>query len=113
MRREIRKKEIKKRKNFFPLFGVTLSLWAVLGLTVYFVDPDTFGAVPFFILLTFVTLFFTFTTIFAHVRRGVIAAVAITIFVTFRYFGIGNILNIILLAFLALAIEAYFWYTSH
>jgi len=113
MRRHLRQKEIKKRKNFFPLLGVTLSLWTVMGLTIYFVDPDTFGAVPFFILLVFVTLFFTFTTIFAHARRGLIAAFTITIFIALRYFGIGNILNLILLLAVALACEAYFWYTSH
>ncbi len=113
MRREIRKKEIKKRKNFFPLLATTLFLWISVALVIVFVDPDTFGAVPIFFILTATALFFAFTTIFGNVRRGIVASLAITLFLILRYLGVGNILNLILILATAIAFEAYFWYTSH
>ncbi|HEX6976922.1 MAG TPA: hypothetical protein VF185_01000 [Patescibacteria group bacterium] len=113
MRREIRKNQIRKRKNFFPLLAITLFLWISLLLIIVFVDPDTFGAVPVFFTIVFATLFFSLTTIFINVRRGLITAAAITLFIILRYFGVGNIVNLILITATALAFELYFWYTSH
>ncbi len=113
MRREIRKKEIRKRKNFFPLLATTLFLWISVALVILFVDPDTFGAVPVFFILVAAALFFTFTTIFANVRRGVVAGIAVILFLILRYLGVGNILNLILILAAGIAFEIYFWYTSH
>lgn len=97
-----------KRKDFLPTLVVTILLWTVLGVIVYFVDPQTFGIVPIFFLLFFSALLFSFSTLFANTRRGVIAASTLVVFALLRFFGVGNALNFILLAGLAIAAELYF-----
>jgi len=87
---------------------VTILLWLLLGGLVYFVDPDTFMAVPVFFILIFAGLLFTFSTILAHTRRGLITSLGLTLFLLLRYFGIGNILNFLLIFALAVCLELYF-----
>ena len=107
-----RKKEIKNRKNFLPTLLVTIFLWLTLGFLIYFVSPDFVLAIPLFFVLVFACLFFTFSIIFAASRTGFIVSLAVTLFIILRYFGVGNILNALLLAGLAIAIEIYFWYSA-
>lgn len=108
MRKESRKKEIKLRKNFLPTFLITLTLWGTIAGIIYFVEPDTLGIVPLFFVLTFLAFLFTFSLAFAHSRRGVLAAIALSAFLLLRYLGVGNVLNFILIAGLAITIELYF-----
>ncbi|OGM33588.1 hypothetical protein A3D01_01375 [Candidatus Woesebacteria bacterium RIFCSPHIGHO2_02_FULL_39_13] len=108
MRKEKRKKEIKLRKNFFVTLLVIITLWIFVATTILFVDPSDFGAVPLFFLLIFLSLFFTISTILIHTRGGLIIASTVTIFLALRYLGVGNILNLVLLAALAATIEVYF-----
>lgn len=110
--RERRKREIKNRKNFLPTLGITLLLWLLLASLIYFINPDTFGVIFVFFLLFFLAVLFTFSLIFANTRRGLIAAGGITLFLILRYFGIGNLLNGLLIAGITLASEIYFWYST-
>lgn len=103
----MRKKEIKLRKNFLPTFLITIFLWGLLFLIIYFVDPTTFGIIPFFFLLFFLAVFFTVTIIFISKRRGFIAAVAFTFFLILSFLGVGNILNFLLVLGIAIATEIY------
>ena len=105
MKKDKRQKEVKLRKNFFPTLAVSLVLWLLIHLLIYFVEPDTFGALFFFFALSFAALFFTFSLAFANSRRGLVAAVALTLFLVLRFFGVGNILNFILITSLAVILE--------
>lgn len=97
-----------KRKNFLPTLLITILLWALLGGLIYFVDPKTFGVIPLFFISVFVSLLFTFSLIFANSRRGLVATIAITLFLILLYLGVGNILNLILIVAIAVSIELYF-----
>lgn len=108
MKRQLRKQQILKRKNFLPTLLLTILLWLALGVLVNFIEPNTFGAVPLFFLITFMALLFTFSLIFAAGRRGLIGAVGITLFLVLAYLGVGNILNLILIVAIAVSIELYF-----
>lgn len=108
MKKNSHKQQILKRKNFLPTLLLTVVLWGLLAGLIYFVDPETFGAVSLFFVLVFFCLLFTFSLIFANSRRGMVASVAVTFFLLLTYFGIGNILNAILIIAIALCIELYF-----
>jgi len=108
MKKELRQKIIKTRKNFFPTLVLTILLWLTLGGIVYFVEPDTFGILPVFFLVLFLALLFSFSTILANARRGLITALGLTLFLILRYFGIGNIINFLLIFGFGLSLELYF-----
>lgn len=104
-----RQKRIRMRKNFLPTLLIIVLLWSTLFFTVYFVNPTTPGAIPAFFALSFLASFFTFATLFANTRRGLLSAITVTIFLVFGYLGIGNIINLLLLIGLAVTAEFYFW----
>lgn len=108
MKKELRKQAILKRKNFLPSLIFTIILWAGLGMVTYFVDPSTFGAIYLFFLLVFFSLLFTFALLLGSTRRGLILSSAITAFLILRYFGVGNILNLVLVLALGITAELYF-----
>lgn len=110
--RERRKREIKNRKNFLPTLAITIFLWLLLAGLVYLADPDIFGMAVLFFVLIFFALLFTFSLVLANAKRGIIIATGITLFLIFRYFGIGNLLNGLLIAGITLACEIYFWYST-
>src|SRR3972149_7139379 len=105
MLREKRQKQVKIRKNFFPTLLVIIFLWIVLGLIIYFIDPESFGAIPLFFLILFFSLLFTASTLFANTRRGLTITSALIFFLILRYFGIGNIVNLILIFGLVIVVE--------
>lgn len=109
--KERRKEQVLKRKNFLPSFLVTVLLWLLLGGLVYFIDPEIFGAVPLFFVLLFAALLFTFSLIFASTRRGVISAIALSLFSILSYLGVGNIINLFLIVAIAISVELYFGHT--
>jgi len=108
MKRELRKQQVLKRKNFFPTLLITVLLWIATAALIYFVDPGTFAAIPVFFVAIFFSLLFTFSLIFADSRRGTIATIASTLFLTLLYLGVGNFLNLILIVAIAGSIELYF-----
>lgn len=107
MRNNLRKEQVLKRKNFLPTLLITVFLWFVLGGVIYFVDPDTFGAVPLFFATFFTASLFTFSLIFASSRRGLISSISLSLFLILSYLGVGNILNLILIVAIAICIEIY------
>jgi hypothetical protein len=104
---KLHKKEVLKRKNFLPTLIVTIFLWLTLGGIVYFLEPDTFGILPLFFILVFFSLLFTFSIIFSQTRRGFLTALGLTLFLILRYFGIGNVLNFLLIAGILITFEIY------
>jgi len=107
MKNSLRRKEIIKRKNFFPTLIVTIIVWLSLGFLVYFVEPDFLFAIPLFFVLVFFALLFTFSTILVNSRQGLIVSSALTTFLILRYFGVGNIINFLLLMGLAITLELF------
>lgn len=108
VKKELRKQAILRRKNFLPSLIVTMVLWILTAGVVYFVEPQTFGAIPVFFFIVFLSLLFTLSILFANTRRGVIATLCAMIFLVLRYFGIGNILNLLFIFALGGTIEFYF-----
>lgn len=98
MHKEIRKQMVLRRKNFLPSLVITLLLFTSLVLIVYFLDPASNLNILIFFILIFTLSFFIFSLIIVSSRKGLIISVCITFFIILRYFGIGNILNAILIA---------------
>lgn len=107
MKKELRKQQVLKRKNFLPTLLVTVLLWSLLSALIYFVDPDTFGVIPLFFVTVFTSLLFTFSLIFAGSRRGLVASSSLTLFLILSYLGVGNILNFVLILAIAICTELY------
>lgn len=108
MRNNLRKEQLLKRKNFLPTLLITIFLWSLLAGLIYFVDPDTFGALPLFFILLFASFLFIFSLLFASTRRGLITSISLSLFSVLLYLGVGNILNLILILAIAVCIELYF-----
>lgn len=104
-----KKKEARrKRKNFLPTLFVTILLWAALAFEVFFIEPSGFGTLPLFFALFFLAAIFTFSTLFLNTRRGFVIALGALVFLVLRYFGVGNIVNLLLLTGIVIAIEVFF-----
>lgn len=108
MKRQLRKEQVLKRKNFLPTLLLTILFWILLGALIYFVDPATFGVIPLFFITVFVALLFTFSLIFANSRRGFFVSLSLSLFSILMYLGIGNWLNLVLILAIATCIELYF-----
>lgn len=101
------KQERAKRRNFFPTLIFAILLWVVLGGIVYFISPYSFFAIPGFFIILFLALLFLFSIIFSSRREGLVVSISLTIFLLLRYFGVGHILNFLLIAGIAVAFEIY------
>ena len=107
-KKNYRQKKIKERKNFLSSFILTMFLWIILAGIVVFVDPHLNWSLPVFYISLFVTCLFTFSLLFKNSRRGLIVSLLVTLFLLLRFFGIGNIINLILLIGLAITVEVFF-----
>ena len=96
------------RKSFLPTLILAIVLWGLMAYIVYFVNPFSFLALPIFFVTLFTTLLLTFSILFTGARRGLLTSIVVTSFLSLRYFGVGNIVNLVLIIGLALAIEYYF-----
>lgn len=107
MHKEIRKQMVLRRKNFLPAIVTILLLLASLVSIIYFTDPNSSIFVFLFFLNLFVFLFILVSLLLTNSKTGLIVSICITIFTILRYFGIGNILNAILLAGLGIIAVIY------
>jgi len=105
---------VKRRKNYLPGLVLVIVLWGLLGVLIYWVEPELIKDIvipglylPFF-LLFFPASFLTLAVVLANSRRGLIVASALNLFLALRLFGLGNVLNLILLAGIAVAVDRYF-----
>ena len=104
---KMKRSKARTRRNFLLTLLIATSLWAAVAGIIYFAEPEVFGAVPLFFSLVFFAILFTASLLFGNKRRGLITTISLTLFLLLRYFGIGNILNFLLLAGLAITIEFY------
>ncbi len=101
------KEKLLKRKNFFAAAVIAFMLWIVWIFIFFFVPPERFSLPLIFIFVTFLTILFTGSLLFASTRRGLLLSLGVVIFMLLRYFEIGNYLNLILLSGILLSIEYY------
>jgi len=96
-----------RRKSFFPTLLLAILFWFGWGWLVYSTAPtNSFLLIAFFFLL-FMAFFLTAALVFANSRRGFLIGVGIICFLIFRYYQIGNILNVALLLGIFLCLELY------
>ena len=98
----------KKRKNFLPTLIITATLWLTIFALIYLVSPTNYAAVPLFFVFLFFALLLTFSLVLANARRGLIMSVGIIFFLVLRYLGVGHVVNLLLIAAVAITIEYYF-----
>lgn len=77
-------------------------------MVVFFIDPETPAAVFIFFLLLFLAVLFSTSILFANTRRGILSATGTVFFFLLRYFGLGNVLNLLLIAGILISIDRYF-----
>ena len=82
-------------------------MWGLVGGIIYFIEPEVFGAIPLIFVLIFLATLFTSSLVFGNRRRGLIVSISLIAFLFLRYFGIGNALNFLLIAGLAVSAELY------
>lgn len=84
--------------------------WAVLAGLVILVDPEVFADYYYLPIwpATFLALAATLRLILGNWRRGLIFGLAGTVYMIFRYLGIGGWVYGLLLVGLAMALEMYF-----
>jgi len=109
MKKALRQKLVRDRKNFFPTLAITILLWIFTFALVYFVEPDIPLIMPVFFVLVFSAFLFTFSTALANSRSGLILSSAVTIFLFLRYLGVGNVINLILIVGIVISIEVYYY----
>lgn len=98
---------IRRKKNFFASLIITTLLWIAWATIFVYVPPEYFLMPLIFLIVTFLAILFTFSLIFANTRRGLLVAIGTVSFMTLRYFGIGNYLNLLLIAGILLSVEYY------
>lgn len=101
MKKELRQKMVLKRKNFLPTLVVSFILLISLIIIVYFSEP-TGSFIFLFFLTLFIFLFLISSLILANSKHGLILTSLTVIFLILRMYGVGNILNAILLAALGI-----------
>ncbi len=97
-----RRKNLETRKpHNIKYLNILVSLFfiAVIAFIIYFIDPGTFGVIPFFLFLIFITVYF--------IIRKFSFAIAAVSFLILQYFRIGNIINLILIIAILIAYEFY------
>jgi len=99
---------IKRRKNFFPTLFLAILFWLGWGWLVYFTAPTSNVLLIAFCVLLFIAVFLAAALIFANSRRGLIAAFFVILFLLFRHYQVGNLLNLLLLLAIFIALELYF-----
>jgi len=91
------KSKIKRRKNFLPPLLSAIIFWGVWGWFIYSYPPETNFLIFIFYILLFLAAFFTLALIFANSKMGLVTAIWFIFILVFRYFKIGNTLNVGLL----------------
>jgi hypothetical protein len=89
--------KIKRRKNFLPALILALLFWGLLGWLVYSFPPANNLLISTFYLCLFLAVFLTSSLVFANSKLGSLVAFWLILFLVFRYFKIGNVLNLSLL----------------
>jgi len=71
-------------------------------------DPTQTGARVIFFILVTIALFLMTSIVLAHTRRGLLVSIAVTVFLILRSWGVGNVINALLLIGVVITFEIYF-----
>lgn len=104
---KIRRENIKRRKNFLPTLLLTIFAWIVTLLIIFFLKPTSALIICLFFLAVFLTLFLTLSIIVSDTKKGAIISGGLFLFLVLRFFGVGNFLNLILIAGLSIALYTF------
>lgn len=103
------------KKNYLAGLLVTILLWVLLALVIWFVDPNIIadwlipdGYLVFFGLL-FLAVFFSMSYVLGNVRRGLLVAFGVLILGYLKIWRISSWFNTVLLIGILIAIEVYSW----
>lgn len=96
-----------KEKSKIPAIVIAFISSVLLLVFILFLDPQSFGIIPLFFLICFVAVFFTLTLLLKSTFRGLLYTTAGMLFLILRYFGIGNVLNLILIVGIVISIEIF------
>ncbi len=102
------KSKIKRRKNFFPPLLLGIIFWGAWGWLVYAYPPDNNLLIFLFYFLLFLAAFFTLALVFANTKMGLLTAIWFIFILVFRYFKIGNVLNLSLLTIIFFLLLVHF-----
>lgn len=105
--RKIRKRRT-ERKNFLPTLLVTILAFVVVVYLFIFMDPSSSIAIPFMLLAVGVFCVFFFSILFSNTRRGVFATIGFLSFLVLGLFGLGNLLNFLLIVGVILSADYFF-----
>jgi hypothetical protein len=97
-----------RRKNFLPTLLLSILFWFSWGFVLFKVPPESFLSILAFFGLLFGALFLTNALVLANSRRGLITALFFVLVLVFRYYQIGNLLNLIILLAIFVALELLF-----
>ena len=97
-----------RRKNFFPTLLLAILFWLGWSLILFKVPPENLLSILGFFSLLFATLFLTSALLFANSRRGLITALFFVLVLIFRYYQIGNFLNLMILLAIFVSLELFF-----
>src|SRR3989344_5116627 len=108
-----REEKLSQKKKTFPLTILAIILWGACAFVILFIDPDAGGAVIFFLLLLFVSLYLTLSLVLSQFaqnfrRRSFLISFGATAFLALSVIGLGNWLNLFLLFGILATIEYYF-----
>lgn len=103
-----RDREIKRRKHIIPTAMLSILFWLTTLYVIFFINPLEQGSLQIFFFSISLSLFFTFSLVFSNKRRIISLTLSVVFFLTLRYFGIGNIINILLILGLVITSEIYF-----
>jgi hypothetical protein len=101
------KTRTKQRKNFFPTLLLALLTWALWGIIVWKVPPGPVLVLILFHTILFVAIFLTAALALANSRLGLIVSLFFNLCLLFRYFQIGNVVNLLLLAGIFISLGIY------
>lgn len=84
---------------------IFILLFAIVGL-IYFTDPSPFLIFLFFVLF-FAFSFFVFALLLANSKRAILVSTILALFLLLIFYGVGNILNLLLLIGMGVVVEIY------
>lgn len=101
------------KKRYGILIGLTLIVWAMMGIVVWKVDPETIKNVlipnsylPMGV-LTSLGIFLLLCVLLMSAKRAIIWTILLIVFIYLRIFQLGTIMNGLLLLGLGVVVEIY------
>ena len=98
----------KHRRNFLPTFVINLVLWVLVGLIIFYLNPDSYLNIVLFFLILTLSLTLTFALLLANTRRGFLLTLFVDSVLILRLFKLANWWNVLLLFLLFAVIELCF-----